>query len=290
MSLVPNLHGITTVHRLNFLSALRAFDNPTFNTQTGKALKHVEPAVAGSCAPGRPRPTAALLPCCTSPLLDLPQLLLFLLSIMMVMRAALATRLCLRPPTKPDSTVTPTTTTTKSGGGSKPRKSSYSLGSCRNLPLLFAFGLQSAIAIRSGGEHPDAAKRPTSAALSVHAVAEIATERHLDDLPDVAFDKEDSSSEETIVKAIAEWSSGARNGSVRGDEELLSPGESADALLADGRTRCFSVGDVGAEAGESDRQRRCLPTVFFLGVSKCGGSDDMHRRASVATFSRFSKL
>lgn len=51
---------------------------------------------------------------------------------------------------------------------------------------------------------------------------------------------------------------------------FLSPEELAGELLQDGRPRCAED-----EEGES----RCLPTVFFIGVSKCG---ERFLRGSVA--------
>ena len=44
-------------------------------------------------------------------------------------------------------------------------------------------------------------------------------------------------------------------------ERILSPEDVAGELLSDGRPRCFV---------DEAELRRCLPTVFFLGVSKCG--------------------
>lgn len=47
----------------------------------------------------------------------------------------------------------------------------------------------------------------------------------------------------------------------RGDDSFLSPEALSRELLSDGRPRCEED-----DEGES----RCLPTVFFIGVSKCG--------------------
>lgn len=47
----------------------------------------------------------------------------------------------------------------------------------------------------------------------------------------------------------------------RGDDSFLSPEELSGELLSDGRPRCEK---------DEEGENRCLPTVFFIGVSKCG--------------------
>lgn len=49
---------------------------------------------------------------------------------------------------------------------------------------------------------------------------------------------------------------------------LLTSEESSKALLADGKPRCFVQSGIGMTGA---RQGRCLPNVFSIGVSKCGG-------------------
>lgn len=49
-----------------------------------------------------------------------------------------------------------------------------------------------------------------------------------------------------------------------GERALLSSEEVAGAILADGDPRCFL---------DEEGRSWCLPTVFFLGVSKCGETD-----------------
>ncbi|CAM9370334.1 unnamed protein product [Scytosiphon promiscuus] len=236
-------------------------------------------AVAGSQDPGLPRDALDFLSSCTSAFpVSLFLLLLLLLPITMVLRAARTTRLCLRFPTDPRAPVATTSGTNRSGNqngdGSRPHKPIFSLGHFRKLPLLVVIGgLRSAIAVSGGdgGGDDDAKRLPAVAAVGARPDAAITHGRHLEDLPDVAFDKEGSGSE-GISDSSAEWSSDLGKAGLGGDGEGMSPAESAGALLADGQPRCclFDEG-VGADGGESaGRRQRCLPTVFFLGVSKCG--------------------
>lgn len=46
-----------------------------------------------------------------------------------------------------------------------------------------------------------------------------------------------------------------------GDQTFLSPEELAGELLPDGRPRCLE---------DEEGENRCLPTAFFIGVSKSG--------------------
>lgn len=112
------------------------------------------------------------------------------------------------------------------------------------------------------------------------------------DLPDVTIDADnvgddrageggengrEGEEEEASVPLDEEASeAGGAVGAVQGGAagELLTPEDSAEALLADGGPRCF-FGDAeepSQEGGSSKERLLCLPTLFFLGVSKCGES------------------
>ena len=115
--------------------------------------------------------------------------------------------------------------------------------------------------------------------------------RRLADLPDVTIgannsggdvvgaenkggDQEEAPASLDEEATEAETAAGADEGGGAGGEPL-TPEESAEALLADGGPRCFfDGGDVkepsGEEGGSEQRRLLCLPTLFFLGVSKCG--------------------
>lgn len=149
------------------------------------------------------------------------------------------------------------------------------------LLLLSTLGVQGLIGVYGDKEKEDS---PKDASVRDQTAA-ITSTRLLVDLPDVTFDREDDGDQSDWLLEPGNGDEPMPAGDGRshneglknpaqeitgGGGELLSPEESAEALLADGEPRCFTVDGATSEEEGGARRGLCLPTLFFLGVSKCG--------------------
>lgn len=149
------------------------------------------------------------------------------------------------------------------------------------LPLLLSVSLGFGGII---GVYGDNENEEDNAKVQIGTIA--STPPHRPDSPDVTFGREDDRSgggppeaKNTDGEPVSPVDERSRSGGVLHPEKggpeggggLLSPLESAEELLADGEPRCFLVdGATSEEEGEATQGLLCLPTLFFMGVSKCG--------------------
>lgn len=148
--------------------------------------------------------------------------------------------------------------------------------SCKVLLLLSAsLGFQSLIGVYGDKRKEDSAKVQTDT---------ITLPQHGVDLPDVTFDRKHNrggglpaagkrDGEPAFPDDARSQSGGVLQpgkGNAGEGEGLLSPMETAEMLLADGERRCSIVHGAATEEEGGARAGQCLPTIFFMGVSKCG--------------------